>query len=504
MTTVSANLNNIPILTGTNFKDWKENILLVLGCMDLDLALRIDEPAPLTDESSSNIIKNFERWDRSNHMSLMIIKRGIPEAFRGAVSEKITNAKDFLAEIEKRFAKSDKVETSTLLQRLISMKYQSKGNIREDIMEMSNTASKLKALKLELSDDLLVHLVLISLPSQYNQFKISYNCQKEKWTLNELISYCVQEEERLKHDKAESAHLAYTSKGKDKKRKKDKETAKGPTEKKQQKETDGCYFCKKAGHLKKDCAKYHAWRVKKGTSFALVCSEVNLAAVSGNTWWLDSGTSTHISVSMQGCLSYRNPTDAERYIYVGDGKSVEVEAIGHFKLLLRTQFYLDLFDTFVIPSFRRNLVSVSKLDKFGYSCSFGNGTFSLSMNSTLIGTGSLNVYDNLYMLDVNTSYNEALHVESRGTKRKANKETSATLWHKSLGHISKNRIQRLVSDGILESVDFSDLDVCVECIKGKQTKHKKIGANRATDVLELIHTDICGPFPKGIMEWSTL
>ena len=45
--------------------------------------------------------------------------------------------------------------------------------------------------------------------------------------------------------------------GKDKKRKKDKETAKGPTEKKQHKEADGCYFCKKTGHLKKDCAKYH-------------------------------------------------------------------------------------------------------------------------------------------------------------------------------------------------------------------------------------------------------
>ena len=58
-------------------------------------------------------------------------------------------------------------------------------------MRMSNIASKLKALKLELFDDVLVHLVLLSLPAQFSQFKVSYNCQKEKWTLNELISYCV-------------------------------------------------------------------------------------------------------------------------------------------------------------------------------------------------------------------------------------------------------------------------------------------------------------------------
>jgi len=60
------------------------------------------------------------------------------------------------------------------------MKYKGKGNIREYIMQMSHIASKRKALKLELSKDLLMHLILISLPAQFNQFKISYNCQKEK------------------------------------------------------------------------------------------------------------------------------------------------------------------------------------------------------------------------------------------------------------------------------------------------------------------------------------
>ena len=169
----------------------KENILIVLGCIDLDLALRIEQPTPPMMSSSSDERIIYDKWDRSNRMSLMIIKRGIPEAFRGAISEGIESAKDFLAEIEKRFAKSDKAETSTILKSLISMKYKGKGNIREYIMEMSHTASKLKVLKLELSEDLLVHLVLISLPNQFSQFKVSYNCQKEKWTLNELISYCV-------------------------------------------------------------------------------------------------------------------------------------------------------------------------------------------------------------------------------------------------------------------------------------------------------------------------
>jgi len=37
-------VNSVTILNGTNFKDWKENIEIILGCMDLDLALRTEQP----------------------------------------------------------------------------------------------------------------------------------------------------------------------------------------------------------------------------------------------------------------------------------------------------------------------------------------------------------------------------------------------------------------------------------------------------------------------------
>ena len=44
---ISANVNNIPVLNGTNFKKWKEQVIIVLGCMDLDFALREDRPSDL-------------------------------------------------------------------------------------------------------------------------------------------------------------------------------------------------------------------------------------------------------------------------------------------------------------------------------------------------------------------------------------------------------------------------------------------------------------------------
>jgi len=110
-------------------------------------------------------------------------------------------------------------------------------------MQMPHIVSKLKALKLELSEDLLVYLVLISLPAQFSQFKARYYYQKEKWTLNKLILYYVQEEKRLKHKKSESAHLVSTAKNKGKKRKKDKAA------KKKHKESEDCFFYKNVQNI---------------------------------------------------------------------------------------------------------------------------------------------------------------------------------------------------------------------------------------------------------------
>ena len=122
-----------------------------------------------------------------------------------------------------------------------------------------------------------------------------------------------------------------------------------------------------------------------------------MTSVPRHTWWIDSGATTHISVSMQGCLSCQRSNDGERYIYIRDGKSVEVETIGSFGLLLKTRYYLDLKDTFFVPSFRWNLVSISVLDNFGYCCSFGNGKFSLFLKSNLVAIGSISSFDNLHL-----------------------------------------------------------------------------------------------------------
>ena len=79
-------------------------------------------------------------------------------------------------------------------------------------------------------------------------------------------------------------------------------------------------------------------------------------------------------------------------------------------------------------------------------------------------------------------------------KRKTPMTDEAYMWHLRLGHINSNRIQRLVSDGLISPLDLKNLPVCESCLEGKMTKRPFKGkGNRATQLLELIHTDVCGP-----------
>ncbi|RDX71622.1 hypothetical protein CR513_49013, partial [Mucuna pruriens] len=62
---ISAQINSISMLNGTNFKVWKEAVAIVLGCTDSDLVLRVEKPI-LTPDNLQEV--KIEKWKCSNRM----------------------------------------------------------------------------------------------------------------------------------------------------------------------------------------------------------------------------------------------------------------------------------------------------------------------------------------------------------------------------------------------------------------------------------------------------
>ena len=77
------------------------------------------------------------------------------------------------------------------------------------------------------------------------------------------------------------------------------------------------------------------------------------------------------------------------------------------------------------------------------------------------------------------------------------------LLHKRLGHTSQSVMERLVKDQLVRGLEegvVGDLGMCRGCKMGRSsdvTHPKKDPQYRAREQLELVHTDIAGPFkPK--------
>ncbi|GJY65103.1 retrotransposon protein, putative, ty1-copia subclass [Tanacetum coccineum] len=83
-----------------------------------------------------------------------------------------------------------------------------------------------------------------------------------------------------------------------------------------------------------------------------------------------------------------------------------------------------------------------------------------------------------------------------GTARSSTKYNldSTYMWHCCLAHIRKKRIEKLQYDGLLKSTDEESFEQCVSCLSGMMTRKLFLHrTERATDLLGLIHTDVCGP-----------
>ena len=163
----------------------------------------------------------------------------------------IDKVKPLLKAIDKQFVTSEKALASTLVMQFSSTKLIRITGVRDHTMRMRDITAQLKSLEVTMSDTFLVHYILNTLPQQYSPFKISYNTHKDKWSINELLTMCVQEEGRLMMEEGEKVNLTTF-----RKKRKDQAKRNGKILVQPGIKESKCFFCKKKGHMKKDCSKF--------------------------------------------------------------------------------------------------------------------------------------------------------------------------------------------------------------------------------------------------------
>ncbi|RVW73223.1 Retrovirus-related Pol polyprotein from transposon TNT 1-94 [Vitis vinifera] len=490
---ISLQLSAIKPLIGNNFEEWFESFNVHMTLQNLDLALRVDEPSKPINVSSADERLFYERWEHSNRSCLMVMKYTMDKSIKEC-GPKTERAKDFLEYVKANYTKVDKAEMATHLKLLTTTVYDGVSGVRDHIIKLRHYFNKANEMKVELGEKFLKWLILESLLVSFDAVKLTYNALKEEWTLEELMSIVVQHEVSLKKNETHSLALVTDQVG-------TSNASASSNAAKSEKFKGKCNFFHKIGHKQADCFKFKNWleKKKKGEIVVVVnlnanMIETNIVDVNANSWWLDTGATINVTNSLQEMTNRRKPSKHEECVYMGDRSKVKVEFFGMIKLKLITKSFLLLHNVAFIPSLRRNLISVSSLDRHGYSFHFGDGKVDIFCNSVLIGNGVL--FGNLYSLNLHhgllcdsSSVNSVV-----GCKRARMNLSSSMLWHKHLGHISRQRLEKLVKDGVLSNLDFLDFETCVVCLKGKMTvKTRKEKIDRCGNTLDLIHTDICGP-----------
>ena len=210
----------------------------------------------------------------------------------------------------------------------------------------------------------------------------------------------------------------------------------------------------------------------------------------GPTWCVDSGATRHVTNDASLLTNYKSMPPIP--ITIADGATIPAVGQGDF-IFGDAPNARTIPDVLHVPDLKQNLLSVAKLYDQGYKLSFTPTGCTVTDPE---GCPVLSGYrsNGHYLVPITSE--AALAVQL----------SPGQLWHARLGHPGRHALYdlRYVTRGIKLSDHACDFGFCGVCARGKQTKapYPTTGATRATEVLQLIHSDLCGPASTPTMSGS--
>ncbi|KAK8600839.1 hypothetical protein V6N12_050687 [Hibiscus sabdariffa] len=481
-------------LNGINFLDWFRNLRIVLKQERKEYVIEEavpNDPGPNASKADKDKFK--KHMDDMVDVGCLMLATMTPELQKQHENMVAYEMIQNLKEIYEGQARQERYETSKAL---FQCKMSEGSSVGAHVIKMMGYIQMLEKLGFTLNDELATDVILQSLSDSFNQFVLNFNMNEINKTLPQLLGMLRTAESNMKKGGSKSVLMVRVAKEKGKKVAKSMGSVKTKPKGKEALKPKGgdskdgkCFHCGKTGHWKRNCPIYLE-DVKKAKAVGASVSGIYVIDVhvsTSSSWVLDTGCGSHICTSVQGLHTRRNLAKGDVDLRVGNGARVAALAVGTYVLSLPSGLNLNLENCYFVPSLTKNIISVSCLDKIGFEIIIKNNSCSFFYNNLFYGTTQL--INGLYILN---QENMIFNINTK--KLKTNDSNQTYLWHCRLGHISERRISKLHKDGLLDPFVFEQLDVCESCLLGKMTKAPFSGkGERASDLLGLIHSDVCGP-----------
>lgn len=255
-----------------------------------------------------------------------------------------------------------------------------------------------------------------------------------------------------------------------------------------------CHRCGKLGHMSKDCK----WRRsdsnkkpdgKETSKQAEVTMKAEVAVKATpnleNKWCLDSGATSHMSSFEE---KFENISKSNTLkVNLASSYSTTIDGKGSVIINVNKNFSTRLEETLLVPDLRSNLMSVAKITNHGFQVLFQKE------NATIIDpkTGKEVIVvereQDLYFIQ---------ELENNSFVAQAN-TSKLQEWHDKFGHLNEKDLKDLSRHNKVHGINVNSnekLTTCEVCIKGKKTRSPfPQSTSRSNEILELVHTDLCGP-----------
>lgn len=386
-----------------------------------------------------------------------------------------TTAKEAWESLNRAFEDNGLTRRVGLLRTLITTRLDDSNSVEEYVNKIVSTAHKLSSVGLKVSEEWIGTILLAGLPEEYKPMIMGIESSGVAVTGDSIKTKLLQDV------KSNTKQVAMYSGFK-------KKVKVGSGSVANKNKNVRCYKCNRYGHFAKSCDSQEKPKQNKEVALFSALSVAPRGDKSKSDWFVDSAATIHMTNNLEVLQDVQNTFDHN--ISTANDQVMCADKVGNVVLPVSNTYNATIKNTVYVPDLKANLLSVSQIVKKNCSVLFDSvGCKIYDSQKHVIATAKLE--KDLFKLDLvdctNTSNNFACHVSV---------ENSKVLWHRRLGHINYTNLNKL-KNGLASGIDFNDKDLvckCEVCIQGKCHRLPfKDSDSQTKNVLELVHSDLCGP-----------